>query len=852
MPLVHILKHLGMDKSTIIRSALSSIETKKKPKKSKKVNLIRNPFADPNTTLDHQQSIINGPCSRVVIGLRSARSPVSNDNDGNGDSDEEEDEERVIKARKDALATLDPTNSDPEAEFRPWRALSTNVVSFHKDSVPSDDYGSDRESVLRTPKANSEVPEIAILMATPSPPLSKKQDDRSTTLNMEGLQRVIRYPGSTESDTGVKSEDVEDHVGVATGRDPGACIATYSVWSPRRNTFGAPVLHGNRQPRQQCHRDSRPKTGFNHDAWDSDHDTLIPDVDVRKGGGSALLGQTEISLKGKVGGRRRSEDADATLITRGHGIWSLFGGRETEDWAMHPRTAAIRGTFHTVQNDAVPVPDKPTRPRSLGDEFTTIPLGSPPDPSTSALKSRNGAALSRTGSLDSSFHRLKEGASAPLMSFGSISTPDYNKDYVEARKYPSENQRTVQLANRHVQDDQANCRSSSMTFGIRRSLSNPLPMLPSFSSLRHLVSTAAGLGRSSSVPGNVSSPPSSPSTFPRSQTTFGGRYEFGFGGVSGGQVSFSPGRRYTPAIIPTIVIPPHVSDECSAPTTTTVSYASDPTRSSVTMFSNNYGLGRQGSDHTSVINSDPSAFENQRQPEGFLRVPEPARTVFKRQPSAMTIVDATKPAWSPKGNVLNRSPASESADSLIGPLMSDDYIDQFERARTLAWNKGMSATGVSSIPSTATLGTSANQDTDFMAKDNSMECTQATSGTGRLFGLFPGAHGKSRHGRQMSGHTDISEKLMQLPEPSRFEGMCSGRGMINITSMLLIMCGLVLLVLVYPIAASLRKDQLVEEAASGLANNGTGLNQIKFTMANSTAFLDDAVSQVGGGLPQDM
>ena len=61
----------------------------------------------------------------------------------------------------------------------------------------------------------------------------------------------------------------------------------------------------------------------------------------------------------------------------------------------------------------------------------------------------------------------------------------------------------------------------------------------------------------------------------------------------------------------------------------------------------------------------------------------------------------------------------------------------------------------------------------------------------------PSSCKKSQQGRHLSsGYSDISEKWMLLPEPSRFEGMCSNRGMIiKMTTMVLILCGLVLLVL---------------------------------------------------------
>ncbi|KAG0242858.1 hypothetical protein BGX31_011448 [Mortierella sp. GBA43] len=185
----------------------------------------------------------------------------------------------------------------------------------------------------------------------------------------------------------------------------------------------------------------------------------------------------------------------------------------------------------------------------------------------------------------------------------------------------------------------------------------------------------------------------------------------------------------------------------------------------------------------------------------------------------MAAMSATSISRSRDDDTLNRSPTSISADSLAGPLMSDDYIGQFERERALARTKGTFAT-TSAMSLATTVHHSANQWATIKSVDF-IEPSRNDNGS------------------------DISEKLMQLPEPSRFEGMCSGRGFINITSMVLIMCGLVLLVLGYPIAASMRRDRLAEAAASATANNGTatGIHQVKFTMANSTTFSGGILSQ---------
>ncbi|KAI8352012.1 hypothetical protein B0O80DRAFT_455264 [Mortierella sp. GBAus27b] len=574
---------------------------------------------------------------------------------------------------------------------------------------------------------------------------------------------------------------------------------------------------------------------------------LIHDEDADELDSPVSPSQPDTSLKGMVGGRRRSEDADATLVAKNLGTRSPFGRHEAEDWMMHPRTAAIRGTSHRVQNDAVAVPEKLPRPRSLGDEFITISLESPPHSSTTASESGNGATLSRTGSLDSSFHRLKKGASVFLMNIGSMSGPS-DKSHIESRRVNGHSRET-----NTEQDDESSHRSSSTTFGIHRSLSSPPPALfTSFSSLRNLISTAAALGRSSTASGNEPSPPLSPSTcLRRSQTvSFGEHHDLSFGRVPSGQLSFSPASRriYTPSMIPTIVIPQHSPDERSMPMAAMASYTPDSASSSVTMFSSNDGLGHKGHRYTSMDGQ-----------HGLLRVPEPARTVIRGQTSsaAMAAMSATSISRSRDDDTLNRSPTSISADSLAGPLMSDDYIGQFERERALARTKGTFAT-TSAMSLATTVHHSANQwatikSVDFIEpsrNDNGVSDTEhtRTMSTGarksRTCPLFKVVRG-SRHGRSLSGQSDISEKLMQLPEPSRFEGMCSGRGFINITSMVLIMCGLVLLVLGYPIAASMRRDRLAEAAASATANNGTatGIHQVKFTMANSTTFSGGILSQ---------
>ncbi|KAK3810040.1 MAG: hypothetical protein J3Q66DRAFT_415201 [Benniella sp.] len=1103
---------------------MPSTESRKKPKKNKGGNHhARNPFADPNnnnnsdrrpSTQDTQRKNLFAD-NHVLIGLKNAGSPSSNKSEGSTDDSGEEDEERMVKARKDALAAFNPTNSDPKAaEFKSLRSSSsssstTQEASSYTDHEPSrhtesladttidvytppppppfgpsdDDHDSYSESILDTPKANDDtVPEIAISMPTSSPPWSKKQDttksssidtdpsrpssifkpSASTTLSnpfsdasnavgslVPGQKdaKTRRRPAPLNSklfqsvtadstmETVASNEDVEGSIGTAVDRDPSACPPTSSAGSPKGNTFGTPILQGNQQSRQQQQqqqhgRDTMSKVRrYSLDPWDSDHDMLIPDMDVDQDGRSALSRPTETSLKGMVGGRR-SEDIDTSLLGKEYKRRSLFGrgGSGTENWMVHPRTAALRGTFHRAEtDDAVPVP---IRPKSWDDEFTTVSLESPPLPGTAAFAARNGAALSRTGSLDSSFHRLKKGASALFMHFGATPVAsDHLKDASSMARYPFlKEAEEKEDPNGHVHDahdllrernlergEETDYRSSSLTFGNRKSLqhstTSPPAMLPSFSSFRNLISTAARLGRSTSLPGNVPppSPPPPPSPLPqpsfspsafirRSQTTtFGGdgaggsgssgHYELCVGRISAGQVSFSPVSRpkYTSAMIPTIVVPLNTPKESSClcpldsiPSSDTIfssddvdeelcqqqqgSSSSHPYSSRVHDHNNN--------DNNNCNNNSLSACSDHQQPwiqapqGSLIQVPEPAKTIVRsyhlanggscggsvtmatmHASGAATTTTVTKARDSWTGSTLeqgralhtSRTPTSISADSLTGPLMGEDSIGQFERKRAMArGERGVFATSTTASTTTSTTRTTtttmedsgilqpptaaaitasaativchssscircSNGSVVFMTSSSSSSSSSAAPHAGKggqgehgqggggtwtaiqsvqdfepsllhnddvgsnnrynnppivsvgkgprtwagLFGFLRGTstppppstppasrynyHGsgnnsnscskKSRHGHHLSGHSDISEKWMQLPEPSRSEGMCSNRGVINITSMVLILCGLVLLVLGYPIAASLRKDPLAEaqEAAAASA-----------------------------------
>ncbi|KAF9279545.1 hypothetical protein BGZ68_007854 [Mortierella alpina] len=201
-----------------------------------------------------------------------------------------------------------------------------------------------------------------------------------------------------------------------------------------------------------------------------------------------------------------------------------------------------------------------------------------------------------------------------------------------------------------------------------------------------------------------------------------------------------------------------------------------------------------------------------------------------------------------------------SVDSLTGPLTGDDYIGQFERERAKARGTmmNMSTSAGSFAAETETPSTIAASSSTTLTASNASDHDGHTSLRGdwkmkskvgtdeihsnsktrpprpppiRRCNTSPDNHRSSggnggfrrsflqtvRIRRESSGPLDMSDKLMHLPEPSRFEGMCSCRGVINIASMLLILLGLVLLILGYPIATSLNKDQVAAEAAAGMS-----------------------------------
>ncbi|KAG0039454.1 hypothetical protein BGZ82_008192 [Podila clonocystis] len=864
---------------------------KKKNKKSKRILLLKNLFSDSQSSTipkeEHKaqhnyffQS--SQPGSPSGVGLLN-KNPFSDsrmlpngspggfggigDVDEEQDDDDEEDENRTVQARRDALTALDPYSHESiNAEFKslkvPVQPVSetteeeaiTDEVHMDKDmdeiidlyaedkiaqdtAVPevctprssfNNRSADDRNSTNSTPRVlalnGEQVPDIAISFATPSPPSKPahhrrgssiarnvgllsatftpsplsltpedpSQVDKSESDGISPLEFIkgpnkrssavykpffsrITGPSSTVStagstgnlDQGKANEETEDHIGVEINKSEGS--------GPRRDTFGAPqprftVQQGQSTLQQQCAQVPRPlvpkrpstksrsrKQGGrrgNLDPWDSCDDMLIQATDDEDDHffGSGVSSE----LKGKIGGRRSSDDqaADGTGSSSDQSglLGSLFGRGVVDDWVVHPRTAAIRGTNSKV-HDTIPVPKnnshqaKSPCPLSSSD-YTTISLTSPP------MTNRGGAILSRAGSLDSSFNRLKKGASSLLMGFGPQQS-DFSRG-LEKKNQDLDGEDLQRMMNghsNHNQDNRADQRSSSMTFGPRKTLTPPLANFSSFSSFQALISNQKPTS-------NNSPPPFSPTAyFRRAQTTvFGGGH---LGTSSGSRVSFSPiSNRKTPAMIPTIVIPQNLQHERSALTATTV-------------FTPSSGY----SDTTMTMGFDDD--EQYRPPRRF-----------------------------------------EDQDTYSKGMDSPTFTIQ---SATLNHHNGR--------------GTIPNEPAGFEAYDK-----ERTAGFGLRF-----LNG-SRRERQESNQSDMTEKLMHLPEPSPFEGMCSCRGIFNISSMLLILLGLVLLILGYPIASSLRKEQLEAEAAAAAEalaastdaavqakTNSTSVHFAKFDMDNNSA-----------------
>ncbi|KAG0050423.1 hypothetical protein BGZ89_003842 [Linnemannia elongata] len=828
---------------------------------------------------------------------------------------------------------------------------------------------------------------------------NKKKDktNRSTAIYTNLFQRITSFGSLGGRAT---EDEVVDHIGAEIKKDPTAPASkpVSTSWSLKRNTFGtssgtdsSSSLSGS-SPHQSSQasrfsiigkRSNKATRGAKKsrkhgvaavmdslDPWDSCDDMLLQGTDDEDDGSGLSATQGDQFLKGRMGGRRRSSDDATTRVETEQGVIPRLGKGAMagmEDWMMHPRTAAIRvgGSFHKVRHDdAVPVPvhaPVPSSARPVSSsavEYTTISLASPPMTvySTQALGSgSNGATtLNVAGSSDSSFFRLKKGASTFLGSLSSNSNSLQNDAKGQAKKSQDqdEDERMRRMMNGDHYDGgggqdlvfdnrgdtdgdyilghgRADHRSSSMTFGPTRKAVSPPPLatFSSFPSLRDFIHSATGLSRSSTVPvgsgsgmGNISPPPFSPTAYlRRSQTTtggFGGYSEVQQGytssssaattGIDGGRASFSPvsRRKNTPVMVPTIVVPKHVpssgaslalsatpvdDDDSSDYLSMTMSKTTTPTRTF-----HRLGLPSSSTPSSVAVPVKAATAANSTQLPSSLAAAamaaaQPARAAYSHAPTSTSSTSN-----------LNRSNTTIFVDSMTGPLTSNDYIGQFERDRAQARsflgydgqgpfgsmhyrinnnnNSSLSSLNSNKSSSVNSLATTVNQQhhqQQFLHGSGVYHPTAMSSTTTLLvdtdddharhpghsaagvgvgggdiekpanrggafgFGFLhrPSSSSSSsmsppRRTRQSSTQSSISEKLMHLPDPSPFEGMCSCRGLVNITSMFLILCGLILLILGYPIASSLKKDRLAAEAAAEEAASAANaaLSQVRFAI----------------------
>ncbi|KAF9571404.1 hypothetical protein EC968_000619 [Mortierella alpina] len=486
-----------------------------------------------------------------------------------------------------------------------------------------------------------------------APEKAKAKERRTTVVYRSLLQRVSPSAPAIVRPIVLGASAVEDSDGDPLGAQQiegeGTTITpkpfVSSSWSLNRNTFGAfsklDQRHQNdhhqhqhqhqhdeqdkpQQPaKQKLKRGSqlfRKQRSSRHalDPWDSSDDMLIQVTDDDDGNESETPfsnGGRESFLKGRIGVSRTS--VVGARADTDHGTSSAFRSTEKkgsvsveDDWIVHPRTAAIKGTFHRVQEEVVPVPSKKdSRPSSLGPEFLTISLSSPPRqaPKQQTFEdSSSSSSLTRAQSIDSPLAPLRKGASAFLSGLrnaplhvqgsGSHSHDAMNKDVAESTTQIRRmmNGQAHPLTDGHSPrprpSDGPHSRSSMMTFGSRMSTNSPprITLSSSFASFRDLISSATGLVRSSSsVCENATAAtmwaPFSPApdlSGARSTAFYG--VDGGGGGSSGttgrhsidgvrsgtGGVSFSPGSRRKTALVmvaPTIT----VAQKASPSTTTT-------------------------------------------------------------------------------------------------------------------------------------------------------------------------------------------------------------------------------------------------------------------------------------------
>ncbi|KAF9981036.1 hypothetical protein BGZ75_007694, partial [Mortierella antarctica] len=445
-----------------------------------------------------------------------------------------------------------------------------------------------------------------------SPEKAKAKERRTTVVYRSLLQRVspstpvivrpiVLSAGSTADSSDVDALGAQIEGGGGGGGTMTPKPLASSSWSLNRNTFGAFSKldqrhhHHDEQDQQQPFKQKfkqssrlfRKQRSSRHalDPWDSSDDMLIQVTDDDDGNDSETPHSRakESFLKGRVGVRR----TEAEHVSRA----KEKGSVGAEDWIVHPRTAAIKGTFHRV-HEAVPVPSKDSRPSSLGPELLTMSLSSPPRQAPKHQTFGDGAAsLTRAQSTDSPpVTPLRKGASAFLSGFGTASLKDsgrqamMNKDMAESTQIRRMmNGQALPLAEGPSPEPRplegpSQPRSSMMTFGTRMSTNSPprITLSSSFASFRDLISSATGLVRSSSsVSENAAAAmttmfaPFSPATnLSRAQSTVyvgggggGGAGRHSVNGVhsSGtGGISFSPGSRRKTALVmmapPTIVV----------------------------------------------------------------------------------------------------------------------------------------------------------------------------------------------------------------------------------------------------------------------------------------------------------
>ncbi|KAG0260485.1 hypothetical protein BGZ95_004442, partial [Linnemannia exigua] len=819
----------------------------------------------------------------------------------------------------------------------------------------------------------------------------KDKSNRSTAIYTNLFQRITSFGSLSGGGKGAEDE-VVDHIGAEMKKDPSVPISkpTSTSWSLKRNTFGTlggasssnlsdtsfsqqyssrfGLLGKKKKGSKKSRKHGVAAVMDSLDPWDSCDDMLLQGTDDEElyDNDANVSSLSDQFLKGRMGGRRRSSDDATTVGESEQGVIPRMGKGAMagmEDWMMHPRTAAIRGTFHKVRRDAVPVPpafastatcentknqeQSKARPISSAAEYTTISLASPPmtvyssqalggGQSVNSIAGNNTTSSSRTESLDMSFYRLKQGASNILSSFGGSTSVQSNLSKGQTKKIQDQDEdaRVRRMMNGDNGDDgaqdlvfdyrtdndnhddhedagpsfkqQADLRSSSMTFGPRKTISPPpLGTFSSFPSLRDFIHSATGLSRSSTTTaaagfGEYADIQQGYSS--SSSTT----------GADGGRISFSPvsRRKNTPVMVPTIVVPKHVpgSGASAALSATPVSFS--PPLGTGSTSSSTTTTVMTSSDEDDFLSTAVVAARNTPPARTFHRLgpsPPSSTTVALAVPvkaataanstqlpsslaaSAMAAARRARAAYtqdtssSTPAITLNRSTTSISVDSMTGPLTGNDYIGQFEKDRAQARNIGGSgmngrsfgamsridsysssmdslattvnhphhhhgsSSWLSYIPttlsSTTTLPVSLDvepaKDVDTMAGGGVGNSGLAT---GSSLGFTPHLNHSEkednigatpiRRTRQVSAQSDISEKLMHLPEPSPFEGMCSCRGLVNITSMLLILCGLILLILGYPIASSLKKDRLAAEEAAAAANAAIadGLTQVRFAI----------------------